>query len=342
MSPELERAMSELIQHGEMSQEVLRLLAENESLQGSLVATNEKLQAELLEVKALLVQKQSKITELIQKNRELADSAQAARRCAKNSSFGDVIARGGSAAPQWRLRSLVRGRVSVDLGVDVAQTFVTLWAKQGNSPTLVPVSAAYVQRDGSFSINCDAEGPAILRATVVGSDVADTAKPTTIHLVRGATSYPRVDLRSCGEASCTLSETIPTPAKPTTPAKPALVPTRDVQVWMDGVRRGNAPRRCLMRAFMLGTEMPTFGLVRFITADGRRLKPRDIDWTGFGLKPIIARRRVLVFRDGRTVGPLERGYVLEGFRQNGVLPEGYEFPKAIWNLTPQDVNWECT
>lgn len=300
MDPELERVLSELIQRGEMPQEVLRLLAENESQQ-------KKLQAELAEAKAF-------------RTRILRNSS-------KRLSFV-----GWSTAAAC---STIQGRVLTDPGVDPTQVSVGLY-----QPSEFRVRAVHPEEDGTFRLLFHGKGHARL---VVISPPGTVLGQAPVTLVQGTTSHTVIDLRSCESSTCGdwPAPVLSAPVKPTTPAKPALVPTRDVQVWMDGVRRGNAPRRCLMRAFMLGTEMPTFNLVRFVTADGRRLKPRDIDWAGFGLKPIIARRRVLVFRDGRPLGPLERGYVLEGFRQSGVLPEGYEFPKAIWNLTPQDVNWEC-
>ena len=300
MNPELEKVLSELIQHGEMSQEALNLLVENERLQ-------KKLKAELAEAQA-------------SRTRILRNSS-------KRLSFV-----GWSTAAAC---TTIQGRVLTDSGVDPTQVSVGLY-----QPSEFLMKATQPKEDGTFRVLFHGEGPAHLTVNTLAGEVL---RQVPVTLVRGTTSHTVIDLRSCESSTCgdwpapVLSASV----TPTVPAKPALVPTRDVQVWEDGVRRGNAPRRCLMRAFMLGTGMLNFGLVRFVTADGRRLKPQDIDWTGFGLKPIIARRRVLVFQDGRPLGPLERAYVLEGFRQSGALPEGCEFPKAIWNLTPQDVNWEC-
>lgn len=120
------------------------------------------------------------------------------------------------------------------------------------------------------------------------------------------------------------------------------VPTREVRVYNQGRRVVMASRRCAMRAFQTGkglTEYWSSG--QFETRHGSPLKASDIDWTGYGDMSVISLSLIgIKADDGRSLGPLERAFVLDEFKRLGGLPVGYRFPLAYPNLHPNDVNWE--
>lgn len=134
-------------------------------------------------------------------------------------------------------------------------------------------------------------------------------------------------------------------AKPSCEDGPApIVPkvhTLNVRVWRDGSRLVGVNRRAAMRALMTGTSLPGYAAkVQFATADGLTVTAEGIDWTGFGLQPIISVRRVIVLRNmGVLDESFERDAVLAEFQRTGTLPTGYQFPLKYWNLKPQDVNF---
>jgi len=168
-------------------------------------------------------------------------------------------------------------------------------------------------------------------------DLRSQAKPanfgTAIHVDQTAAFLHRfaASLSPCTGASC---EDGPAPIAP-------KVPTLDVRVWRGESRLVGANRRAAMRALQTGTSLPGYAAeVRFATADGRTLTAEDIDWTGFGLQPIISAHRVLVLGKRGLLDPsFERDAVLAEFHRTGSLPTGYQFPLKYWNLKPQDVNF---
>lgn len=160
--------------------------------------------------------------------------------------------------------------------------------------------------------------------------------------------------RDCTNISCEngpawlypiLDSRVSLSAKPSCEDGPApIVPkvhTLNVRVWRDGSRLTSMNRRAAMRAFVTGIALPGYAAKScFATDDRRTLAVEDIDWTGFGLQPIISVRRVIVLRNmGVLDESFERDAVLAEFQRTGMLPTGYQFPLKYWNLEPQDVNF---
>lgn len=225
-------------------------------------------------------------------------------------------------------RAIVRGKVLADRGVDLRSVPITLNTPDGRG------MASAIGYDGSFEFLFDGEGPATLQV-LVPEMICPPWKEIPVHLIRGGVSLPVIDLRTCTNASC---EDVP--------AMRMLVPTAEVRVFYQNRRILQVSRRCAMRALKTGEGLSGYWRpTRFETREGRTLAASDIDWTGFGLKPIIHHSRVLVQRSDvllrwANLGPLERARVLDVFRRDGVLPEGYHFSPGYPDLRPNDVNWE--